>query len=579
MGRPGTWLVIVLLGVTWARAAGTAAPTTQMVMPPGLEHALKCVPDDTHLAVVVPNLEELAVGCGAFGRAIGAEPMSAESVTDRLRRLLGERVADLDRTGPLILAVPAENANPVMIGMVNGVGTWQAAPRPAELPEDVRLFEVGDEHWAAVTKDRVAILAREKEDLQRALRASGRFASRWTQQATDQWAGRQIVLWIDVPAWRGLVEERLAVVTQGIHLGMAAAGPEAETAIELWKALLEQGRKLLADTETVVVAARIDADGLLLSSRAVFKADSGAARYLQQVRKTKRDLLRGLPAGECALLFGCEWEMPAESVTLNEVFAQAVFNLSTLKEKVGAEKLEAALRKNAAIYRQVSGYNAGFLAAPGGAGLLYCGLYLSGDGVAVQRELRAVCDMCPELMNAWGTLPSASLVRESEQIAGVEADAYRFRFGDDAAPAQIAVQAVYGKDPVLYTAPHADGVAYVFGPREGARELLGRLLAVKDQSAAKNKRIAAFLAAVSPDPQGCLLIDAPRLFGMLRIMTERLGAPVPPVEIPDKDLPLIGCTMYLEPQAVRGELLVPAAPIEAIFSAVKQLEGNGGAPR
>jgi hypothetical protein len=564
--------LVVVLCVALARSVGAASQAA-------LEKVLKYVPDDTHLAVVVPNLEALVAGCAALGKGVGAERLAALTVADLLEEPLGSSASAVDKSGAFILAVSAADTSPLMIGSVGSVEAWKGATKPADLPGGALLFELGDERWAAVTRENVAVFAREKEDLQRALRSSGTFARRWTEQAADQLTGRQVVLWIDVPAWRGLLDQQMTAVTKGVNLGMAAAGPGAETAVEVWQALLEQVRKLLSETETYVAAARVDGDGVLLRDRVTFKADGAAAKYLGEVKKTKRHLLRGLPAEGSAIALACEWEMPPGTETLNELLVKALFKLDTLKEKVGAEKLEAALSRNVAIYRKVSGYSVAVVAGPREEGLMYCGVYLTGEGGAVQRDLRAVCEMCPDLLNAWGMYPSTSLAREPEKIGGVEADAYRFEFGTDNAQVQAAVQAVYGKDPVLYMAPHGQGVAYAFGPREAARELLARVLAAGGPEFSQDKRVAALFATLSPDPQACVILDAPRLLDMVRTMTKRLGAPFPPVQITGKDLPLIGCAMYLDPQAVRGELFVPAAPVKAIIGAFEKPGGDGEGPR
>jgi len=57
-------------------------------------------------------------------------------------------------------------------------------------------------------------------------------------------------------------------------------------------------KKLVLETQALVSTARVDGRGVLLDSRRQLYADSHMARQLKQVVRPKRDLLRGLPAGE-----------------------------------------------------------------------------------------------------------------------------------------------------------------------------------------------------------------------------------------------------------------------------------------
>ena len=56
-------------------------------------------------------------------------------------------------------------------------------------------------------------------------------------------------------------------------------------------------------------------------------------------------------------------------------------------------------------------------------------------------------------------------------------------------------------------------------------------------------------------------------------LLEQCGMGLPTMEMGEREAPLAGLTFYLEPEVVRGELYVPAEPIQAIIKLVEGREG------
>lgn len=550
-----------------------AAPTTAPA--PSVEAVLRCVPDDAHLVLVVPSLDGLVAGVAAFGRAIGSADMGDVKAADLLGPWVGPAVAGLDPQGPVVLVLSADCDEPLLLARTGPGDSWTATTQPV-VREGATLYDFGPNHCVATTRGEVVVFAREQRELRRALDASGRRAARLANELRPLWGQDQAALWVDVPGWRSRIDVQTTALWRGMQVGMATAGPDAEIGLPIWNWMLEQFKRTLADAATATVGLRVGGDGLQLDARLTFQADTAAVRYLAQVRRPERDLLRGLAAGPAPLVLAYEWEDSVPGSGLSDALARVIAGMDSIKQKVGPEKLRAVMQMSAEVNRKIPGCNAAFSLCPDGPGLLYWGLYLTTEGPAVQAEMRHICELTPELVGAWGTFPAAMKRGAVETIAGVETDVYEFTFGSDESALEPLMPAIYGHNPTLYMAPHREGVAYAFGPREHARERLAGLLAPDAAPLARDARVAAARRLLAPNPQGCLLLDLPALAATATTMLAQLGAPVPRFEPPATDAALIGLSWYLEPQAVRAQLHVPAAPLKTLVRYAERIDKSDG---
>ncbi|MCK4341081.1 MAG: hypothetical protein KAY37_05080 [Phycisphaerae bacterium] len=563
-------ITLTAVALIWPLTVAAQSPAAKPArIPPGLERVLKYVPDDTHLIVVVPSFDRLVAGISDFGKAIGVEDMAAITALEILEEPFGENAAALNSAGAFVLAISAEDEEPLLIASFSTLEQLASTTQPTELPAGARLFELADKGYVAVGKDNVGIFAREKSELRRALESGGTFTRRFMEQNADLLARRQVVLHIDVPAWNDILERHLDMIAQGAYMGMAVAGPEAEAGIQIWKWIFEQVRSLVSEVQTYALALRVDSRGVFVQDRATFKPGGELARYLKRVHKPKRDLLRGLPAGAGAVVFASEWELPPGVEGLNEAMIKAMLGMEALKEQIGSENFEAALEMSIAAQRKMSGYNCVFGRAADGKCLCFSGLYLTDEGEAVQRDTRMAFEKCPEMMNMWGTFSSATLRSESEQVGAVKADVFCFEVEADESRAQVMMQMFYGEDSAMYLAPHPEGVAYALGPRDDARRLLTQLLSAEGPPLSRDKRVVALFKTLSPDPQFCMLVDVPRCFEILTAVAREVGLPISAVKAADRPTPLAGFTFYLEPQVMRGELFVPSEPIKVLLKAIE----------
>lgn len=574
-------IATVFLAVLFSTAAAAQAPATSsqpVAVPPLLERVLKYVPDDANLVVVVPSIDGLAAGLSAFGKATGLPDVGDLTARQLLEKVFDQNAEGLDPTGALVLALSAGHDEPLLLASLRSDESWKAATQPSVLQGDVLLYEFGADRFLAASAPGVAIFAREKAELRRALDSTGKLASRLSTDLLPLLGSRQVVVYVDVPAWTAEIDTHLGLVARGMSMGMAAAGPEREASMQIWNWLLERLKRTVGDAQRYVGSVRVDAQGIFADSRVLFKPDCDMTRYLGQVRRPERDLLRGLPAGEDPLVMAYEWEEAPGAEGFSAAMSKALLSVGSLKEKLGAEKLEAVVQQSIDLNHKVPGTSAVVDFGSEGKGLLYWGVYLTPESAAVQRQMRSLCQLTPEIMSAWGAFPAAMVPGTPEEIGGVAADVYQFNLDAESSPREPMMAALYGQNPTLYMAAHPDGLAYSFGPREDARRKLAALLSRDAPPLSQDPRVRALFKTLSARPQLCVLADIPALAKSATAVAEQFGVPIPRLELSAANTPLAGFAFYLEAEAFHAELFVPAEPIKAIVKVVEGLENKRPEP-
>jgi hypothetical protein len=294
------------------------------------------------------------------------------------------------------------------------------------------------------------------------------------------------------------------------------------------------------------------------------------ARYLQHVHCPRRDLLRGLSAGAGPIVLAYEWDEDPGVEGFDSTMTRALLEMDALRQKVGADKLEAMVKESLELNRKVSGANivVGF-----DQGLLYAGLYLTQQGEAVRQNVKRICEATPDVLSgAWGALPGAMQPATAEQIGGVTVDVYHMNLELENTRYEPMVAALYGKEPTLFLAPHTQGVAYAFGPCADARKKLERLLQPDATPLSQDARVVELFRTLTPNPQLCLLFDIPKVIAFVLRMADQFGMPVPSLELEDTAAAWAGLTFYLDERVPRVEVFVPASPIRALIRAARQFD-------
>lgn len=546
--------------------------------PADVQQVLKRVPDDARLVFVVPSLERLEQGLTAFGSATGARRLASLRIELVFRRLLGQRAGALRPGGPLALARAGAHRGSILIGLRSPAAAWNDSEPAEVLADGSRLYELGEHGYLAAVADGTVIIAREKAGVSGALHSTGVFAAGLPEQVSTLLPRGDVILFADIPAWRSALQRQLRRIAVSACMGTALAGPDAEAGAQAVQWFLEQMEQLLGEAQGYVLALHFDDRGLYLQDRVTFAAGGKVAGYLSALRTPRRDLLRGLPSENAAVVFSAEWNVAAGTPSINEALVRVLLRMESLREQVGAEVFDAALQKSIEAQRHMSGYSGVIGTTADGEHITFAGLYLTATGAAVQRNVRTVCEMCPELMTAWGTFASAELEYAREHVGEVEADVYRCRGPTADLQSPPVLQAFYGADSALYLAPHPEGVAYAMAPRAAARNRIKTLLAGQAPPLSSDARVRAVLDRLSPDPQVCLLVDVPKTFNIVAALAADMGLSLPTLRARAEAAPLAGLAVYLEPSAIRSELFLPSQPIRAILKALAKRPCTQPAP-
>ncbi|MFQ5807898.1 MAG: hypothetical protein ACE5I3_15745, partial [Phycisphaerae bacterium] len=314
MRHPITQLFLIV-ALPLAALAQTGSESASPAATPPLETLLKLVPDDVALAVAIPDFARVAAGLRAFGTATGIQDLAeidADTLFDELAvaDLPDERWQQISKNGPFVFALTEPDAEPLLICTVS---------EPAGAPSD-ELIQL---------KGNVLIVAPDADVMQAVQNASGKFAQRFEEQAPATLKTHDLAIFFDMPSWATQIEQTISMVEMfsqmGVQMGAAAATTQAVQAnLTMVNWVFKMLRTGLDESETVVVGVRFNADGAGLGKLVHFERSGKIAEYLGKVRKSDKDLLRGLAGERGLLVFAGEWMLPADVETFSEKMIEVV---------------------------------------------------------------------------------------------------------------------------------------------------------------------------------------------------------------------------------------------------------------
>ncbi len=563
MRRPIILLLAILtlpLG-TVAQTGGEDGPAGAM---PVLADLLKLVPDEVALVVAIPDFAELVDGLQAFGTAGGIQDL-AELDSDTLFDEL--EIADLPdewrqrvrKDGPMVFALTAPDTEPLLICTVT---------EGAEAPPEDEIIQL---------KGQVLMAAPDTETMQAVRNASGKFAQRFERQGHPALKGHDLAIFFDVPSWSVEIEQMLSMAEMFSQMGAAATTQPGQPNLAMVKWLFKTVRTVVDESEAIAIGARFDADGIHVGKLAHFKRTGQIAGYLNKVRKSEKDLLRGLPAERGMLVFASEWMLPTDATTFSETMLE-VMRSAASSQPADEEEWEKALQEARKLYRAISGYNGVMNFGAGQGGMTFNGLYLTEKPQVVFDGISTLFKLSDPMMKAMMPGFSIELSEQSETIGSVQARVGRFKFAVDNEETQRLLNRIYGESPTFYTAPHPEGVAYAMGPPEVGRKNLEKLLAGSGARLGDDPHLADALKKLTPKPQGLALLDLPAFmkWGM-EFATMGLGDTPPPgmpqLKLPETPLPYVSGGLYLHETSCGFELFLPAQTLKAL---VESFAGPAG---
>jgi hypothetical protein len=561
-------LLCGVLGVVFCPITRGDEPVARL-----LAHA----PRDADAVVVVRSVVDLAAGIAAFGRGSGIDDLADVEPGGLLDTvdLLGNR-AGLNVGGPLVVALSAGQPGPLVVCELRDARAWLEAAEAVPLEAGYYAVELAGARAYAALAGKVLMLGHDEQAVESAARRATGAGEQWPARFREWLSADQAVVLVRVRSWAPLALPVLGAVEASMQMGAAVSGSGDEAALEMVRWCFAQAREVLGQAEMGMLGVRVGRDGLRVRKALTFTAGGTVAEYLRTITRTKRDSLRGLPDDPGLLVMAFEWEAPAGAKSLGSRMLDVLLRNERIKERVGSAAFEQAYQAIMQMQDGLSGYNVLVgLAVPEQVMAVDC-VYFTNQPQALLDNMRRAYATDPEFLGAFAAGGTMSVDCRTDEVEGRTAQVFELSFETADEQARRMIEALYGRKMTMYGVAREQDVVFASGPAAQARARLSRLLRGVGTPLAENRRVGAARGAISPDPQVLLLVDVPKLFEFAVRMAQTIGGPMPRLEIPRVEAPLVSSGVYLDADALRIELFVPAEPIRVVVDTLERAKRGAG---
>lgn len=529
---------------------------------------LRFVPDNSLTVVYLPSINEFVAGLREFGAAIGIPPLAELTAEELLRGPFDDNARYVDPASGLVAAFTGDSEPILIVSLRHD----PSHPRPEgviQLANGAKGTEVGGQAIFATADDRTALLAVDREQLNRGLTSTGKLAARFRQRTGEFLTGSQAVLYVDIAASRPDIERLLILVQAAMAASMVAAGPDAETGVQFWNWMYGHVRTWLSEAQDYSAGARFSGEGVAYRDRFAVAPDGEIGAYLKRVQKSDRNLLRGLPDQDCWFVFASEWRLPKDLKSVNEMMSVALgFDDATLAE-LGPERMAELRRLTHETYQLVSGTSAVGSFAADGRGMLMSGFYFVDQPAVARRNIRDLILAAPTMQLGVGGKGPLNSECKSETQGDRTFDRCIFRFSGNDPQIGRMMEALYGGDPVLLLGDGKESVAYAVGSSEAVQKPFDLLLSADVRPLAANPRVVTALKRVEPAPDAILLMDLTQVVRFAATVSATAGVPMPTVTLPQGESDLAVFSTYLQPSSVSNCVFVPSDSLRRIIGAFR----------
>ena len=558
-------------------SASVAIADSARVSP--VDQALRHVPTDAALALIVPDFDAVISGLNAFGNGAGLDSLAELKGIEILDGPLDGNVVGIDLDGPLVVAMLPVPRDPVLIVSLKEAEVWKQAvgaePAGAEMVDTMLWkFQMHGEPWFAALVDNFAILAEDAEVVKNAAAGIDVFGPRLAVHGDTWLTDHQLIFWADVEQWQTLIQPAVGIAEGLFQMSIAMSDPEAEGNIAIWKWLFAQFRTILQETQTYIAGVRCDANGVFAQDAISVLPDGKVAEYLGQIRPATKDILRGLPVKPGLLTFGTEWEVPDHLVSFSEAMLDAMFETEQGKAFLADAETSPGIEAAKRLYKLLTGYNGTLFMADDG-GLAIAGLYLTDQPQVTMSELRQSVDSMAtaKMMNMFSSGLVLTMEHSTERAFDRDIDVYTMVMETDNEEIGRAIRMIYGERPEFRVFEHRDGVGYTVGSGDANKQALAWMLEPDARELPDHRRVVEARGMITPDPQLSLFLDINELarFGV-RAWTELEQKQEQPLKLVPRDDPLVVFGIYLAPDSMRSEFYLPAASLRHVVDAIEELE-------
>lgn len=536
---------------------------------------LRVAPDEAAAFVLIPNIQTATRGLAGFSAAADIQQLAQRDAAALLESqpfLLGASEG-VDLEGPVALIDHPLIGEGVACRLRDAERWKRASGAAAEADGLFQVRAFADQRLAWI-KDDLLLLSSSREFLEAAQKNTGVVLKRWTKFAEEA-ADHQVCFFAEVAPWRPYLQPGVFFARQSMKAGMLmSAGSSAQAATDLWDSIFDNVAEGIDAAQVVYGGLDFSESGVSSRVAVVFAEDSSAARYLKNVQPAERPLLRGVPGGDPFFLLASEWKLREGQPNIYAHLSRAMICSTALRERIGGEKFDEALKLMESTISSISGYNTCIIALPRGE-MLILGHNLTEKPKEIIASIEKAYQISPEFVHAYITGLQGGSQMETMQLNATQVHAFSLQF--DAADAQMrmAFQQIYGEKPGFFLAPSKHGMLYGIGPWEATRESIESTLKLPDSGQGQmleDSRVTALLQHLEPDPQVLAIADLPRALGYMLTIARKMGAPAPAPPPPSGPTPYAGVSMYLSPRRIRMSLFVPAEAARQLSIAFQAMD-------
>ncbi len=521
--------------------------------------------------------------------AIFEESAKDQTIQQRLEVLTGlsEGIDVAKDFGVIILDADSEA---VWAFTVDDADAWKKAYSPQKTEGGINKLDVDGNEQFSATIEGMTLVSTHENSLKRCL-ASERALSGALSPGGLIAAGRgDVYVHINMAPLReqllaGVLELSETLKQSTMEFPGATGLDEAGLAVV--ECFLSGLQTIIAEAETVDLAARIEPEYLRLLHVHGFKPDGKVAGHLSAVKHAGRDILRGLPDMPFLVAFAGEFEaVDPERPGLMETMVRQMMELAPIKEQLSEEDRTALDRATKQLYRNLTGFNALVNFGVPGPGMSFAGHYLVTDAKAARHAMEGMMKFASAKVAVLGMQAGMEKLPEPVKIGGVDVDVYKYEI-TTTAPAQDnplvmmqqqMMKKIYGQNPRFYLAPRSKhALAMSFADDQVARQQMEALFAGKNKLR-DAKHVAETLGQLPNAADIVVLVDPARCVTAIQgMMMSIMGGQAPP-EMATPTVAPLGWACCLDKSRVRGELVLPIKTIEVLADLLRALAAPATAP-
>lgn len=561
------WLIGLVLTVSASLFAGSS-----------LERALKHVPENTGVVVILPSLDGITKGVNAFGKAIDMEEMIKFDIVEAMdfEDEVGEGFKVVDRKGAFLLTVTSDAEEGVGIFEVTDPSVFEKMEGATKDDDGVISVLSPEERYYGVVGNLI-LVAKEKSLVRSALKSDGKTGEMIRKTAGDLLDKSQALVYVDTLAMKSKLDEGFMMFEQMAPMMAAMMGPQGAAAGASISFMVSELKTAVADSRVWWFAGRIGTDGFAISAASHFRDDSKMAAYLKGVKSGKNDLLAALPDQRSIVTVAYDFLAPADSESFSEKLSRVMIAEMKFEDPSERERVESAVKRSVEAARTVTGMSMTLALTPEKQ-MVSSGVMFTTDGGLLLKNFEATNEMSQLMGKALGGGAIRWTINTSkETIAGQDAMISSIDLESDDPNVTGMLEMMYGGTRMTSIAAAAkEHVVFAGGPAEASRAQAEKLLKHSGPGFAANSDAKAALASISPKPQGVVLLDFGMAFDWAMGLANAMGGGmIPQVKFDPNVKSMAACGMYLGADSARLEMYVPSQAIKALMDAIKKMEDAG----